>query len=91
MTYLMVNCGRSARRTGSEVLEWQQRGLAEQGGPARSVVSQATPDVVGCSSTLATVDGTFPSEPGGGAVKGWGDGRGSVWGVEEMRRAVRRR
>jgi hypothetical protein len=49
-------------------LEWQQRGPVELGaeegrrleGPARSAVSQATPNAVGCSSTLATIDNTYP-------------------------------
>ena len=51
-----------------EALEWQRQGPAKQGGeegsrpkgPARSVVSQITPDTVGCSSTLATADSTYP-------------------------------
>jgi hypothetical protein len=68
--YLVVNYGRSARRTESEWRPpWRRcwsgnseaqpsrgpRRVVAQRGPTRSAVTQATPDAVGCSSTFATV------------------------------------
>ena len=81
MTYLVGNCGRSVRRIGSG---WSGNGEAQpsrgprrasaQRSPMRSAISEATPDAVGCSSTLATADGMYPigaSQPGCDGVRVW--------------------
>ena len=66
----------------AEALEWQWRGPAEQGieegrrleGPREEHHLPGHPNAVGCSSTLATADGTYPigtGRPGCDGVGGW--------------------
>jgi len=57
------------------------RRAAAQRGTARRDISQTAPHAVGCSSTLATADSTYPigADPAGGEA--WGGGRGGAGGV----------
>jgi hypothetical protein len=54
----------------AEALERPSREAKE--GPARSAISQATPDAMGYSSTIATTDNITPSELAGGVRDGHG-------------------